>query len=281
MSTPKPRDRDAAEDRPTNLARYVLGGFGENATATLGIDVKYPTSFVQGVTVLDFQEGSTAEAAGIEQFDIILEVDSIAVGLIRHRFYEPWQHYGRSGTQKVEVLNSFLNQDGERKYYYRISLTGIQEVETYRSLPDDFFVTGKPHNRALAEDRDRNVTASVRLRGRQLQKYRNSRSASAFSIPWTLARRSSLSSPRQSGGQGAPASGRFDPRSRRGADRPIRRSPLRTVAPVCLLQDRPSRAARLLRRRRRRLPVLLSPRAAGRSRQFKLIATPRPFWSPP
>ena len=76
MSTPKPRDRDAAEDRPTNLARYVLGGFGENATATLGIDVKYPTSFVQGVTVLDFQEGSTAEAAGIEQFDIILEVDS-------------------------------------------------------------------------------------------------------------------------------------------------------------------------------------------------------------
>jgi PDZ domain len=162
MSTPKPRDRDAAEDRPTNLARYVLGGFGENATATLGIDVKYPTSFVQGVTVLDFQEGSTAEAAGIEQFDIILEVDSSPVGLIRHRFYEPWQHYGRSGTQKVEVLNSFLNQDGERKYYYpRISLTGIQEVEMYLSLPDDFFVTGKPRDRALAEDRDRNVARYV------------------------------------------------------------------------------------------------------------------------
>src|SRR5688572_30520680 len=108
----KPRTRANAENRTANLQRYALGGFGPNATASLGINVVYPQSQPQGVTISSFTVDSTAEAGGLEQFDWILEVDNSPVGFIRGRHYEPWAKYGRSGAGKTEVLVSYLVSNG-------------------------------------------------------------------------------------------------------------------------------------------------------------------------
>lgn len=119
----KPLDRTSAEDKATNVARYNVGGFGANATKSLGINVIYPTDTDQGITVNSFATDSEAEKAGLKKHDWILEVDGSAIGFIRGRYYEPWQKYGRSGQNLTEILVSFLTQHGERMYYYPEVLT--------------------------------------------------------------------------------------------------------------------------------------------------------------
>lgn len=155
--TPKPRDRASAESRSANFARYVVGGFGDDATKTLGIDVNYPP-VPQGVTITDFAVDSPAEAAGVSENDFILEVDGSPVGKIHGRTYEPWEHYGRSGKTTVELLISYVRDTGERGYYYpKIKATPIEGVEKYLLLPDDFFTSAKPRTRQVPENRDANI----------------------------------------------------------------------------------------------------------------------------
>lgn len=152
--TPKPRDRSHAENRATNLARYDIGGFGDNATKTLGIKVKYP-QIPQGVSILDFDTDSKARDAGIEIGDLILEVDGSAVGIIRGRHYEPWERYGRSGTDKVEVLVALLQPNGEFRYYYpEVSFTAIEDV-LYSQAPAGM-AGGKPTLRNSPENAQAN-----------------------------------------------------------------------------------------------------------------------------
>jgi hypothetical protein len=150
--TAKPVDRASAEDKATNIARYAIGGFGANATKSLGINVIYPNDTDQGITISSFGVDSTAKAAKLAVSDWIMEVDGSAIGHIRGRYYEPWQKYGRSGQDLTEVLVSFLNQSGERKYYYPQVATQTVTGVAYKSLPSDFFTVPKPQDRNSAED---------------------------------------------------------------------------------------------------------------------------------
>lgn len=158
-SPAKPRDRQNAESRAENKARYPLSGFSEDAVATLGIEVNFPPAGQQGVTILDFNVDSNAEAAGLQQFDFVYEVDGAAVGFIHGRYYQPWQHYGRSGPQKAELLVAYVRPtDGQRRFYYpSVPLTSIDVVESYRFLPDDFFTSQKPRAREPGESRETNL----------------------------------------------------------------------------------------------------------------------------
>jgi len=160
LAADKPRSRASAESHSDNVARYKIGGFGANANATLGIKVKFPTDIPQGVTILDFETDSKAEAAGIQEDDFILEVDGSPVGFIRGRYYELWSKYGRSGKKTTEVLVSFL-KSGERMYYYLPVETSVVTGEAYSSLPPDFFTEAKPKTRGDAEDRSHNVARYV------------------------------------------------------------------------------------------------------------------------
>ena len=154
----KPVDRSSAEDKATNLARYTIGGFGANATKSLGINVIYPNDTDQGITISSFLTDSEAEKAGLERYDWILEVDGSAIGHIRDRYYEPWQKYGRSGQSLTETLVSFLSQSGERMYYYpkvlTQTVTGVAVKN--RELPADFFTVGKPRIRSSPENTSHN-----------------------------------------------------------------------------------------------------------------------------
>ena len=163
-STEKPRTRATAENRTQNIERYKLGGFGANANATLGIQVKYQTDGEQGVTIQNFEVDSPANNAGMIQYDWILEVDGSPVGLIRNRYYELWPRYGRAGANTTEVLVSFLNNDGKRKYYYsQVSTAKVEGViiKGGVTLPPDFFTSPKPITRADAEFRDKNIARYV------------------------------------------------------------------------------------------------------------------------
>jgi len=157
---PKPRERSQPEDRQTNFSRYVLGGFGDDANATLGIDAKYP-DIPQGISVLNFLINSAGQAGGLQLFDIILEVDGAAVGDIRGRVYEPWKKYGRTLPKKAEALVSFVDSDGVRKYYYpQITTTAISPVP-YAVLAEAFFTTAKPRERNQPEIRSHNFARYV------------------------------------------------------------------------------------------------------------------------
>jgi S1-C subfamily serine protease len=132
-----------------------LGGLAENALATLGISVKYPDDIPQGATILGFQTDSTAQAAQLQLFDFVLEVDGSAVGLIRNRYYQLWQHYGRTANKKTELLVSFVKADGSFAYYYpQVDQTPIDAVQEYRAA---LFTLGKPVARNAPEDRDANI----------------------------------------------------------------------------------------------------------------------------
>ena len=159
---PKPTSRDKAEDRPTNLSRYKVGGFGANATATLGVKIVYPTGVPQGVTISSFDTDSPAFKAGVKLNDWILEVDGSAVGLIRNRYYELWPKYGRNGDSTTEVLVSYEDDSGDRKYYYlQVATATLTGTYQYKSLPPDFFTTAKKVTRDTAETRDKNVARYV------------------------------------------------------------------------------------------------------------------------
>lgn len=156
----KPTTRQSAENRSTNLARYVIGGFGEDAQKTLGIKGVYsdnPPKFV----ITGFEVDSPAEAAGLKEYDWILEVDGSAIGKIRSRTYEPWEKYGRSGEEKIELLVSFRDTTGKRLYYYpRVSFQPIIEVAKY-VCPSDGFTIPKPRTRIDAEEKDQNHSRYV------------------------------------------------------------------------------------------------------------------------
>jgi len=156
----KPTDRSSAEGKTENVARYQLGGFGANATASLGINVKYPTDIPQGITILGFEVDSKAKEAGIVLNDVLLEVDGSPVGFIRGRYYEPWTKYGRSGDSTTELLISY-SSGGERKYYYPDVKTSVVAGEKYMMLPPDFFIELKPKARTSPEDRTHNVARYV------------------------------------------------------------------------------------------------------------------------
>ena len=153
----KPRTRATAEGRQANLDRYKLGGFGPNATSSLGVEVKFQTTDPQGVAVLQFKEDSAAKAAGMKQYDVILEVDGSAVGFIRGRFYELWPHYGRAGEQTTEVLVTYQTANGRRYYYLPVKTSTVSGDVYYKSLPPDFFTVEKPITRDTAETREQNI----------------------------------------------------------------------------------------------------------------------------
>lgn len=156
---PKPSTRATAETQDANLKRYKLGGFGENANGTLGIEVKYPDNSPQGITISSFKVDSTAKKAGLEEYQWILEVDGAAVGKIRGRYYEPWSKYGRAGEiTQAELLVSYLKSDGKRVYYYpKVELAGVTgTVKAYQQLPEDFFTVKKPTKEADAESQTNN-----------------------------------------------------------------------------------------------------------------------------
>ncbi len=162
LSADKPRTRVNAEDRDANLARYVRGGFGANATATLGVKVKYVDG-QQGATIVEFEADSTAQNAGLKPNDIILEVDGAAVGLIRNRYYELWPQYGRSGSSLLkylsEVLVTFVHSEGDRRYYYPVIPTqrAVGAAPGQGELDPGFFTAEKPATKELAETKQKNV----------------------------------------------------------------------------------------------------------------------------
>lgn len=157
---PKPRERTDSENQQINLSRYVRGGFGDDANATLGIDAKYLNA-PQGLSVLGFSIDSAGQNAGLQFGDIILEVDGAAVGKIRGRFYEPWKKYGRSAPDTSEVLVTFVASNGVRKYYYPQIVTTPIDPIPYQFLPDDFFTSEKPRSRSQAESRPHNFARYV------------------------------------------------------------------------------------------------------------------------
>ena len=156
----KPTKRGDAQNYQKNLSRYVLGGFVSDSPASLGIDINYPKDIPQGVRLTGFQVDSAARAAGLEEFDLILEVEGSPVGLIRGRYYEPWRHYGRSTEGKVELLVSYELKDRTLAYYYPVVDTRpIKTIAAYvYVLPDSFFTTAKPVERNQPENKIANVS---------------------------------------------------------------------------------------------------------------------------
>jgi membrane-associated protease RseP (regulator of RpoE activity) len=161
-SPPKPTSRNKAEDRATNVSRYKLGGFGPNASATLGVKVIFPSGVSQGVTVSSFDTDSPASKAGIQMYDQILEVDGSPVGFIRERYYELWPKYGRAGQNTTEVLVSYEDDSGARRYYYLpVATANVTGVYPWNPLPPDFFTTPKKVTRDTAESREKNLARYV------------------------------------------------------------------------------------------------------------------------
>ena len=157
----KPRDRPSAESKPENLARYKIGGFGASANATLGVKDQVPDRDPPGRHCPGLRDRLEGEGGGIQEDDVILEVDGAPVGFIRERYYELWPKYGRSGKNTTEVLVSFLTNSGERKYYYLPVRTSVVTGERYGSFPEDFFTVARPKTRDDAEDRSHNVARYV------------------------------------------------------------------------------------------------------------------------
>lgn len=158
----KPRTRDKAESRTENLERYKSGTFGATAKSTLGVKVIFQNQQPQGVTVSSFSVDSTAEKAGVQRFDWILEVDGSPVGKIRDRYYELFPHYGRTGKDVTTLLVSYLDSDGNRRYYYpKVEVTPIGTVPVYRALPEDFFTTPEKRKRDEAEFQNKNFARYV------------------------------------------------------------------------------------------------------------------------
>ena len=155
----KPRTRETAEDKQTNLSRYVIGGHEQDATASLGIEVIYSQAPPK-VTVSSFKFESPAEAAGLEEYDWILEIDGSAVGKFRDRYYQPWQKYGRSGKGQTELLVSF-NTTGGRKYYYPKVKTQALGGEGGFVPKGDAFTITKPRTRSGAEGKKDNLARYV------------------------------------------------------------------------------------------------------------------------
>jgi hypothetical protein len=114
----KPADRNKAESRHDNIARYKLGAgnFNKYARYELGVTISY--SYESGATIESLKDGGAAKAAGLQEGDMILEVDGAPIGVFGDRTYELWRQYIYSKDGEVELLVCFQSPTSDEFLYY-------------------------------------------------------------------------------------------------------------------------------------------------------------------